>query len=272
LRAALEPYDVVLVLGGPAFRQYAYAPGPFYGAGTRVAVVTEDKDEAHRSAAELAVIAPVRAVCIALAGRLRAREPAYSRSGPSLAEVAHNPLRATNVFTALASRLSPDAVVIEESASSRPELLARIPARASLGSLSPAMGGLGFAFPAAIGLRMALPERPVVAIVGDGSAMYSFQALWSAAQYRVGALIVVLANGGYAIMDRLAERYGGTGPWPSFDVDVTAVARGFGCPALRVAALDELLRVLDDMLPTLATREDPLLLEVVVSQDDVFQP
>ena len=50
------------------------------------------------------------------------------------------------------------------------------------------MGGLGFALPAAIGLRMARPDRPVVAIVGDGSSMYSIQALWSAAHYRAGAL------------------------------------------------------------------------------------
>jgi benzoylformate decarboxylase len=49
------------------------------------------------------------------------------------------------------------------------------------------MGGLGFALPAAIGLRMALPHRPVVAIVGDGSSLYSIQSLWSAAKNRAGA-------------------------------------------------------------------------------------
>ncbi len=273
LRAALQPYDVVLVLGGPAFRQYGYAPGPFYEAGTRVAVVTEDKDEAHRSAAELAVIAPVRAVCVALAGRLRAREPSYSRSEPPLAEVAHNPLRATNVFTALASRLSPDAVVIEESPSSRPELLARIPARAPLGSLSPAMGGLGFAFPAAIGLRMALPERPVVAIVGDGSAMYSFQALWSAAHYRVGALIVVLANGGYAIMDRLAETQGDAAPWPQLTgIDIAGLSRALGCHAERITTPAELESTFDEVVPDLAERDEPLLLEIAVAPDERFEP
>ena len=68
------------------------------------------------------------------------------------------------------------------------------------------MGGLGFALPGAIGVRMALPDRPVVAVVGDGSSLYQIQALWSAARYGVGVLFVVLANGGYAIMDRLAER------------------------------------------------------------------
>ena len=70
--------------------------------------------------------------------------------------------------------------MIEESPSSRPELIIRLPARESLGYLSPAMGGLGFALPAATGLRLAQTERPVVAIVGDGGSLYSIQALWSA--------------------------------------------------------------------------------------------
>ena len=131
-------------------------------------------------------------------------------------------MRAGHVFAAIAERIPRNAIVIEESPSTRPELIVRLPARESLGALSPAMGGLGFALPAATGLRMARPDRPVVAIVGDGSSMYSIQALWSAAHYRAGVLFVILANGGYAIMDRLAEQGGGTAPWPGFAVDVTA--------------------------------------------------
>jgi benzoylformate decarboxylase len=55
-----------------------------------------------------------------------------------------------------------------------------------------------------------------VAVVGDGSTLYAIQALWSAAHYKVGAIFVVLSNGGYAIMDRMAEREGQAAPWPSF--------------------------------------------------------
>jgi benzoylformate decarboxylase len=134
------------------------------------------------------------------------------------------------------------------------------------------MGGLGFAMPAATGLRMALPERPVVAIVGDGSSLYAIQSLWSAAQYRAGALFVVMSNGGYAIMDRLAELQGGSGPWPAVNVDVAALARAFGCPARRVGTHAELLGALDELAPGLGSREEPLLLEVVVAQDETFTP
>jgi benzoylformate decarboxylase len=137
-----------------------------------------------------------------------------------------------------------------------------------MGLISAAMGGLGFAIPGATGLRMALADRPVLAIVGDGSSLYTIQALWSAARYGVGALFIVMANGRYAIMDHLAARTGKAGPWPSFDaVDVAAIARGFGCAAVRVETHDELLAQLDEVIPGLARREAPLVLEVAVAPD-----
>ena len=116
------------------------------------------------------------------------------------------------------------------------------------------MGGLGFALPAATGFRMARPDRPVVAIVGDGSSLYSIQALWSAAHYGAGALFVILQNGGYAVMDRLVEQHGGAGPWPAFRVDVAGLARAFGCPSRSLAEHGELLEALDEVLPGLASR------------------
>ena len=200
------------------------------------------------------------------------RSPVPAPAPPPAPPAAGERLRAGHVFAALAERLPRDAVVIEESPSSRPELLARLPAREPLGILSPAMGGLGFALPAAVGLRMALPHRAVVAAVGDGSSLYSIHALWSAASYGVGVFFVILSNGGYAIMDRLAEGQGGRAPWPSFDVDVAGLARSFGCRAERVAAYDSLLAALDETLPDLAGRTAPILLEVEVEPDATFAP
>jgi benzoylformate decarboxylase len=162
--------------------------------------------------------------------------------------------------------------VLEEAPSNRPELLARLRARDNLGLVSPAMGGLGFAMPAAIGLRLALPLRPVVAVVGDGSSLYAIQSLWSAAAYGAGALFVILKNGGYAVMDRLAEREGGAPAWPGVDVDVASLAQAFGCEARRIADLDGLRQALDDIVPGLVDRAEPLLLEVTVEPDPVFEP
>jgi benzoylformate decarboxylase len=276
LRRALSGHDVVLAVGAPVFRQYGYEPGPLVEEGTSVALVSDDPAEVHRSVATLAVLGSPAAVCAALASQLDPRgtalpEPMRRPPAPPPPDTGE-PLRAGHVLAALAERLPADAVLLEEAPSSRPELNARIPARHPLGFVSAAMGGLGFALPGAAGVRMALPDRPVVAVVGDGSALYGIQALWSAGHYRAGALFVVLANGGYAIMDRLAERHGGRGPWPAFHVDVAALAEGLGCAALRVKTHDELLRALDDTLPGLAGREEPLLLQVEVAPDDTFEP
>jgi benzoylformate decarboxylase len=275
LRETLAGCDVVLAVGGPALRQYAYEPGPLVAEGTRLAAITDDRDEAHRSTAELAVLASPAAVCRALAGLVPARigTPPERRVGPAAPDPGGR-LRAGHVLAALGERLPAEAVVIEETPSSRPELLERLPARRPFGFVGTANGGLGFALPGALGFRMAFPDRPVVAVVGDGSALYQIQSVWSGAHYRIGALYVVLQNGGYAVMDRLAEMHGGgKTPWPGVGgVDIAAIARGFGCAAERIETHDELMRALDQAVPGLAERDEPLLLEVVVEPDPTFAP
>ena len=273
LREKLAPYDAVLVVGAPVFRQSPYAEGRFTDVDTRIALVSDDPDEVHRSPAQLAVLAPPAAVCRELAVRVPARDvapPEPFRPPPPPAP--SDPLRAGHVLAALAERLPRDAVVVEEAPVDRPELHDRLAAREPLGFLSAAMGGLGFALGGATGVRMALPERPVVAVVGDGSSIYGIQALWTAAHYGVGVFFVILSNGGYAIMDRLAERQGREPPWPSFDVDVAALARAFGCPAERITTHDALVRALDDIVPTLAARSEPVLLDVVIAPTETFAP
>ncbi len=86
--------------------------------------------------------------------------------------------------------------------------------------------------------------------------------------------VVVLANGRYAVMDRLAERHGtGKAPWPAFEeVSVSGLATALGCPAVRVEDHDALLRVLDEVVPTLTLRAEPLVVEVAVEPDLSFEP
>ena len=276
LRETLAPYDLVLSVGAPVFRQYPYIAGPFVNAGTTVAMISEDAAEVHRSDADLALLAPPAPVVAELArlapARIADAPAAFAPPDAPAPPRAGEPMRAGHVLAAIAERIPRNAIVIEECPSNRPELLARLPAREPLGALSPAMGGLGFALPAATGLRMARPDRPVVAIVGDGSSLYSIQALWSAAHYGAGALFVILSNGGYAIMDLLSGQGGGTAPWPGFAVDVAGLARALGCPARKVSEHGELLATLDEVLPDLAGRSEPLLLEVAVARDETFAP
>src|SRR4029077_8734100 len=150
----------------------------------------------------------------------------------------------------------------------RPELIDRIVVREPRGFISTAMGGLGFAMPAAVGLRLAKPQRPVVAIIGDGSAIYCVQALWSAAHYGAGAVFVVLSNGGYEIMDRLAQASGLDAPWPGFgSLDGAAIASGFGCETVSIATHDELTPPVADVFAPPPRRPPPLLTEVAVVRD-----
>ena len=181
-----------------------------------MAVVTDDPAEAHRSPVDLALLAApggrLRGAAHASCPSPRARPPGpwsarlrRSRRGRRAAA------RRARAGRARRARCRPTRSWSRRRPRRARSCRARLPARRPLGFLSAAMGGLGFGLSAPIGVRMALPARPVVAVVGDGSSMYVIQALWSAARYEVGAIFVVLANGGYRVMDRLAEPPGAAG-------------------------------------------------------------
>jgi benzoylformate decarboxylase len=96
--------------------------------------------------------------------------------------------------------------------------------------------------------------------------MYAIQALWTAARYDVGVLLIVLANGGYAVMDALARDRGTDPAWPAFGaIDIAGIARCLGCPSRRVRTHDELIATLDEVMPGLADRAEPLVVEVAVA-------
>jgi benzoylformate decarboxylase len=103
-------------------------------------------------------------------------------------------------------------------------------------------GGLGFGLAAAVGVQLAQPERPVVCVIGEGSAQYSIQALWSAVAYSVPVTFLVLRNEEYAILKWFAE-IEGVQRAPGLDLpalDCAAVASGYGVEARRVDGADGL--------------------------------
>lgn len=286
LREVLGRHDLLLVLGAAAVRQYPYEEGPLVPEGTRVVVVTSDMAEAMRSPALLSLVADPAAVAAELATRCgeRGRSATESEPGRAVAPLARSrdaavragregALSPEDVFAVLSEHLPHETVLIEESPSSRPALQAMVPARVPMGFLSAAMGGLGFALPAAVGVKMARPDTPVLAVVGDGSSLYSIQALWTAAHRHVGAVFLVLANGRYAVMDRLADRRGGKAPWPAFpEVSVSTLAEGLGVRALRIENAEELAATLPEVCAGLAQRAEPLVIEVAVAPGTTFQP
>jgi len=270
MRETLAPHDLVVAVGTNAFRLYLFDdPGPMVDEGTRVAVLTDDPAEAHRSPCDLAVIAPVTAACTVLAGEISQRDreppaPLVRPPAPSPPE-AGEPLRPGHVLAALAQRLPPNAVVVEETPSSQPELYQRIPIRSPGGFVAGGNGGLGFGVAGSIGLRMGDPERPVLGVIGDGSSMYAIQGLWTAAHYEVGVLLIVMANGRYAVMDALARAQDAPAAWPAFQsIDIAGIARCLGCQAINVTTHAQLIETLDEVMPGLAGRREPLLVEVAL--------
>lgn len=298
VRQTLAGHDMVLVIGAGILKQFHFEPGPLFVDGTVAAVVTDDPGEAVRSPARAALVAPIAAACAGLADLVAPRRPSPPPTGtlsssslppaagssPSIASepspatglspsvprgAALSGIRPEDVFAALAARLHPDTVVVEESPSSRDALQAMVPARHPLGFLSAAMGGLGFALGAATGIRLADRRRPVLAIVGDGSALYGIQALWSAAHYGAGVLFIVLDNASYRTMNRLVASHG-KAPWPDLDgVHVDGLARALGCPAVAVSTQVELSALLDEVVPGLPTRAEPLLVNVVLAEPPI---
>jgi len=128
-----------------------------------------------------------------------------------------------------------------------------------------ASGGLGFALPASVGVALARPGRRVICVIGDGSAMYAIQSLWTAAQLNLPLTVVVLNNGGYGAMRAFSRRFN-IGTLPGIDLaglDFVALARGHGCDGIRVERASDLAAALRQAL----TAERPVVVEVLTSQE-----
>jgi benzoylformate decarboxylase len=137
--------------------------------------------------------------------RLLANRAAKSRQVEELrtrarAEAQRTPITPLAVMSAVADALPSEAVVVDESISSGGGLRVLLRSDDPRSFYGLRGGGIGWGLPAAIGVKLALPDRPVVALVGDGSAMYTCQALWTAAHYRVDVVFVLLNNASYRIL------------------------------------------------------------------------
>jgi benzoylformate decarboxylase len=131
------------------------------------------------------------------AAKARHLEELRSRARSEAHRVPITPLA---VMSAVADALPPGAVVVDESISSGLGLRTLLRSDDPKSFFGLRGGGIGWGLPAAIGVKLALPDRPVVGLIGDGSAMYTCQALWTAARYRIGVTFVILNNASYRIL------------------------------------------------------------------------
>jgi len=262
-RALLEPFDLVVCIGADLLRMSVHSPVDPLPAGLPVVHLSNrDWELGKNHATELALCADVPETLRALLPLLEARmTPGYvegaarrlrelaarnwrSKAAAARAKVlAREPASGIDsafLMLTLAGVLPREAIVVEEALTAAPALATFVPVHSPTGFYGLASGGLGFALPGAVGVSLAHPGRPVVAAVGDGSAMYGVQALWSAAQQQLPITYVVIDNGGYRILqERLLARGRSTNlvgmELREPAIDWVAVAHGFGLAATRVA-------------------------------------
>ncbi|MGW4319628.1 benzoylformate decarboxylase [Streptomyces sp. NPDC004684] len=249
ISAALEGHDLVLVLGAPVFRYHEYLPGRYLPPGTELVQVTEDASAAARAPMGEALVADPGAVIELLLERLGSPaatagpyrpvpEPAVADDGVRL--------HPEQVFAALRDELPEDTAYVVESTSTNAAWWRQMDLRRPGSYYFPAAGGLGFGLPGAVGVALAQPDRPVVGVIGDGSANYGVTALWTAAQHRLPLTIVLLRNGTYGAL-RWFGGLLGVPDAPGLDIpglDFTLIARGYGVSSVQVNSAEELRAVL----------------------------
>ena len=283
VRETLEQYDLLLCLGADLLRMSPYSPVEPLPEGMPVIHITErDWELGKNYPTEIAFRADVGETLKALLPVLKARrsreqaEKAARRLGELAARnwtaqrenarrtaieaASSKPVDPSFLMLMLVGSLPDNAIVVEEALTAAPFLASFLPMRDAHSFYGLASGGLGFAVPGAIGISLAQPQRPVVAAIGDGSAMYGIQALWTAAHLKLPITYVIINNRSYRIIKERLVASRKSDRFIAMDmkdptIDFTGVAKGLGLTAACVtdpADLSAALkRAIDSGLPNL---------------------
>ncbi|WP_413491509.1 benzoylformate decarboxylase [Morganella psychrotolerans] len=272
----LAGHDVAIVIGAPVFRYYPYVAGEYIPQGLRLLHVTDDPSEAGRAPVgdsllcdavlaveqltELVAARPARAAAIS-------KQPHGMAAHPAAPEpAAGSVLSAAQLFRAVRRVVPENAILVEESPSNLGELHTAWPIDKPDSFYTFASGSLGWNLPASAGIALGERDsgrnRPVVAIIGDGSMQYSVQGLWTAAQHQLPVLFIIPENRQYGILKSFAilEETPGV---PGLDIpglDIVALATGYGCTAVRAETEDEV----KDACKAALARKGPTVLVVPI--------
>ena len=295
VRDVLSPHDLVICLGSDLLRMSVYSPvDPLPADVAVVQIGQRDWEMGKNHAVEMALRADVKETVAALLPVLAARggQDLVDRAKASLADLATrnwsvqreeqrvrtiemsdaSPIEPDWLMLRLAELLPADAIVVDEGIVSSYSLLKFLNIRERYGYFGNASGGIGWGIAAALGVQVAHPERRVVAVLGDGSSMYSIQALWTAAHLKLPITFVIANNGGYRIIKERLLSFHGNDEFIAMDfkdpaIEFAALARSLGMKAERIetgAAFEAAFQAADD-------RAGPVLLEVVVQGGKTMQ-
>jgi benzoylformate decarboxylase len=248
LSDALREHDVVVVIGAPVFTFHVEGHASIFDGATTIFQITDDPTSAAVSPLGTSIIATIKPALTTLLELLpETRRAAPSgRSLPSAPRAA-DPIPAEYLLHTLSSMMPDDAAVVEEAPSHRPTMHKFMPMRGQDSFYTMSSGGLGYSLPASVGIALGRPDIRTVCLIGDGSAMYSIQALWTAAQRKLPLTVVVINNGGYGAM-RSFSQVMQVRNVPGLElpgIDFVRIAEGFGCDAVRVTKSSELAPALN---------------------------
>jgi benzoylformate decarboxylase len=262
VREVLSPYDLLIVLGADPLRMSVHSEvDPLPDGLAMVQIGLVDWDLAKNYGVEIALKAGVRETLRVLLPALKAAGGAAleMRARQGIAELAprnwtarraslveqiaraksRTPIDPDWLTLQVVEALPEDAILVDEGLTSSRYMTALRPHRDRYGYHALASGGIGWGVPAAVGASLANPHRPVVCYSGDGSAMYSIQALWTAAHHKLPLSIVIVNNGGYRIIKQRLLSFHGDDNYIGMDfvdppVDFSGLARSLGCEAIRI--------------------------------------
>lgn len=243
LSDALRGYDLVVVIGAPVFTFHVEGHASIFDGSTTIFQITDDPDAAAVTPAGSSIIAtmkPTLSMLVELLPESKRATPA-GRTLPG-APAASDPIPVEFLLHALSKAMPADAALVEEVPSHRPAMQKFMPMPGQDSFYTMASGGLGYSLPAAVGMALGRGERHTVCLIGDGSAMYSIQVLWTAARRKLPLTVVVINNAGYGAMRSFSQvmQVRNVPGLDLPDIDFVKIAEGMGCKAVRVVKASEL--------------------------------
>jgi benzoylformate decarboxylase len=288
VREVLSAYDLLIVLGADPLRMSVHSEvEPLPEGMPIVQVGLVEWDLAKNFGAEIALKADVRETLRALVPALKSKGGAAleARAKQGIASLASKnwtarraglveqiskardraPIDPDYLTLQVVEAMPANAILVDEGLTSSRPMLALRPHRERYGYHALASGGIGWGLPASVGVSLANPGRPVVCFSGDGSAMYSIQALWTAAHHKLPLNVVIANNGGYRIIKQRLLSFHGDDNYVGMDfadpsVDFAGLARSLGLEAIRITNPADLKAELSSAFKRPGTK----LIEVVV--------
>jgi benzoylformate decarboxylase len=260
--ARLQGTDLILALGAPVFTYHVEGHGPHIPDGAALIQLTDDPSAAAWCPVGTSVVTNLKLGVAALLDR----PPATPRAPPAISarapRLAPDTLTDRYLMQQIASLRPEDSIIVEEAPSSRGAMHDYLPMLERETFHTCASGGLGHGLPAAVGVALARPHRKVIALLGDGSAMYSIQGLWSAAELGVPIAFIVVNNSSYRALEEFGRHFG-IEALPGIrlpHLDFCALAAGLGVKAGRIERCEDL----DAALREVFAADVPMLLDVAV--------